>query len=431
MADVLNFKCPCCGAPISFSTQTGEMTCAYCDSSFSMEQLQAANEAEKEDSTSTDMVWSTSSPSLIADENGKVTGYQCPSCGAEMMADENTAATECPYCGSPAIIPHSFEGMYKPELVVPFAVNKEQAKEKFFEFIKGKKLLPKSFTDRNRIEEINGLYVPFWLYSCHAEGSVSFEGVKKNTWEDANYTYEKKNYYHIKRQGGMDFERIPVDASTQMDDATMDSLEPYDMSKAVAFNPGYFSGYLASRYDVSEKDAQPRANERVLSTFRAKMQSEVRDYSDVRQKSDNISLSKSNVKYAMLPVWMMTTQYDGENYTFGINGQTGQTVGRLPVDKGQYYKFLGIAALICMAFLQAVIFFMTKGGITLKGEIIALVISLIIGLIYASALKSGMNNVSIKHNAANYLDERSVKLGQGIDRFIYTKTEKREKPKRA
>jgi len=429
MGDVLNFKCPSCGAPLTFNGSEGEMVCEYCDAHFTMEQAKAAQEAEKENATASDMTWTTTEQQLIQGEDGKVKGYLCSSCGAEMVADENTAATECPYCGNQAIIPSSFDGMYQPELVVPFAIDKAKATASLKEFTKGKKLLPRAFTEGNRIQDITGLYVPFWLYSCHAKGSVSFEGVKSKKWEDKNYTYEKKDHYHLTRSGEMDFERIPADASTKMDDATMDSLEPYDLSKAVPYDAAYFSGYLCDRYDVEEKDAQPRANDRVMGTFRTKMRDAVKDYSEVKQKSESIRLSNAKAEYAMLPVWMMSTKYEDKLYTFGINGQSGKMVGSLPVDMGKYYKYLAIAAAIAMAVMQLFIYFLGHQTFTAKGEIIALVIALIIGFIYAQGLKGAMSTVAQKHSAASYMIEKSLRMGTPVDRFLFTKTEKKEKPK--
>ncbi|MBE5869885.1 MAG: hypothetical protein E7294_01285 [Lachnospiraceae bacterium] len=429
MSDVLNFKCPCCGAMLTFNGAAGEMVCEYCDAHFTMEQAKAAQEAEKENAASSDMTWTSEEHTMIRDENGKVKGYLCSSCGAEMVADDNTAATECPYCGNPAIVPHSFEGMYQPDLVIPFAIDKAKATASLKEFTKGKKLLPNAFTQGNRIQDITGLYVPFWLYSCHAKGSVSFEGAKIKKWEDSNYTYEKKDYYNIVRSGEMDFERIPADASTKMDDATMDSLEPYDMSKAVQYDAAYFSGYLADRYDVEEKEAQPRANDRVTHTFKEKMREAVKDYSEVKEKSESIRLSNAKAEYAMLPVWMMTTKYEDKTYTFGINGQSGKMVGSLPVDMGKYYKYLIITALITMAIMQAGIYFLMQGNFTATTEIVALVISAIVGFIYAQSLKSAMSTVAAKHTATGYLKQGSLRMGSPVDRFLFTKTEKHEKPK--
>ncbi|WP_049895833.1 hypothetical protein [Oribacterium sp. NK2B42] len=428
MGNVMNFKCPCCAAKLVYNGEVQEMTCEYCGSQFSMEQIKAAEESLKDSTGGNNMVWNTADQQIISDENGKVQGYRCQSCGAEMVADENTAATECPYCGNPSIIPQSFEGLYRPDLMIPFAVGKKQASEKLKEFTRGKKLLPDSFTAGNRIEKITGIYVPFWLYSCHASGSVSFDGVKAKCWEDANYTYVRKNHYHITRSGEMDFNRIPVDAASQMDDATMDSLEPFDFDKATEYDPAYFSGYLADRYDVKESDAQPRANERVQNSFRSKMRDAVNGYTEVTQKSESINLTNAKAEYAMLPVWMMTTKYEGKSYTFGINGQSGKLVGSLPIDMGKYYKYMGIAWLIAFIICSAFSLLFTSNGITLTGELIAAVIALLVGWLYANGLKGAMNTIAPKRTAAGYLKDSSLKLAANVDRFLYYKTEKTEKP---
>ncbi|MCR5774005.1 MAG: hypothetical protein K6G42_02850 [Lachnospiraceae bacterium] len=427
MGDVLNFKCPCCAAALNFSGKTGEMTCEYCGASFTMEQAREAQAAEETDASSSDMTWATSEQLMIRDEEGKLTGYKCPSCAAEMVADENTAATECPYCGNQAIIPQSFDGIYRPDLVIPFALDKEEAKEKLKDFTKGKKLLPKSFTEGNRIEDITGLYVPFWLYSCHASGEMTYDAVKSKSWEDSNFRYTKKDHYNVVRGGDMDFSRIPVKAATQMDEATMDSLEPYDYSKAEEYNAAYFSGYLANRYDVEEAEAQPKANDRVTTTFKDKIKSIVNGYTEVTEKNESIQLSEAKAEYAMLPVWMMTTKFNDESYTFGINGQTGKMVGSLPVDKGLYWKFFAIATVISMIVLQVFCYFMD--GFNLTGEAIALVIAVVIGFIYVSVLKGAMNTVHIQKSAEEYFVDGSFETGRKVDRFTYSKTDKTAKPK--
>lgn len=427
MADVLNFKCPCCGAALNFSGKTGEMTCEYCGASFTMEQAREAQEAEAVDAASSDMTWTTTEQLMIKDESGKIKGYKCPSCAAEMVADENTAATECPYCGNQAIIPQAFDGIYKPEVVIPFAVDKNEAKDKLKDFTKGKKLLPKSFTEGNRIDDITGLYVPFWLYSCHASGTVSYEGIKTKNWSDSNFEYTKKDHYNVTRSGDMDFERIPVNAATQMDEATMDSLEPFDYSKAVAYDAAYFSGYLANRYDVEEKDAQPKANGRVTHTFKDKIKETVKGYSEVNDRSDSIQLSQAKAEYAMLPVWMMTTTFNDEKYTFGINGQTGKMVGSLPIDKGLYWKYFSIATAISFVIMLILcaLLGLLSGGVA----VVALIIAAVIGFIYGAILKGSMNTIAMKTNAAEYFVEGSFKSGSSTDRFMFSKTEKREKAK--
>ncbi len=430
MADTLSFKCPCCGATLGFSGATGELTCEYCGASFSIEQAKAAQEAEAQDAASSDMTWTSAAPAMLTDENGKVSGYRCSSCGAEMVADEKTAATECPYCGNNAIVPQAFEGMYRPDLVVPFTVDRKRAQEALREFYRGKKLLPRTFTQTSRVENMTGLYVPFWLMSCHASGSVTFDGVKEKEWEDARFRYTKKDTYRVMRSGEMDFTRIPVDASTKMDDDTMDSLEPYDVSKGVAYDAAYFSGYLADRFDVDAAQAQPRASERVQNSFREKMEADAeRDYDELTDRGEAIRISDTKTEYAMLPVWMLSTKFEGKVYSFAMNGQSGRVAGSLPVDKGEYRKQLGLGALVAAVVLAALVFLL--GGRTFHpvGTAIAAAVGVLIGLIRVSVMKSAMNTIAKKTQAGSYLAEQSIRMGLKRDLFLYSKTEKQEKAK--
>ncbi len=428
MSEVTNFKCPGCGAKLNFSGKTGEMTCEYCGASFDMEQVKAAEEAEKENGTGSSLSWEHVAQGTLTDESGKIRGYVCPSCNAEMVATDLTAATECPYCGNQAIVEQAFEGVYKPDVVVPFAVDKQAAKSKMKEFIKGKKLLPSNFANGNRIDNITGLYVPFWLFSCHADGYINFDGYKEKRWSDAQADYVKKDYYSLKRSGEMDFVRIPVDAATQMDDATMDSLEPYDLSKAVAYDAAYFSGYLADKYDVSSKDSEPRANDRVRHTFEDKMREKTREYDGVTKKGESINLTNGKSEYAMLPVWMMSGRFEGKTYRFAVNGQTGRMVGELPVDKSKYSAEVAKGTAISFVIILILVSIFGE-GFTGTGALISFVIALIIGFIRGAILKSSMKNIAVKTQAAHYLVDSSLKYGTPLDRFLYTKTERTEKQK--
>jgi len=426
MGEVLSFKCPCCTAALTYSGGTGELTCEYCGASFTVEQAQAAQAAEAADAASSDMTWTTAAPSVIRDEDGKVSGYVCSSCGAEMVADESTAATECPYCGNNAIIHQSFDGLFRPDVVIPFAVDKAAAQEALRAFYHGKKLLPKSFTETSRLENITGLYVPFWLMSCHAEGYGEFEGTRSRHWEDAQFVYMRRDFYRAVRHAEMDFDRIPADASTQMDDATMDSLEPYDLAQAKPYDAAYFSGYLADRYDVDAAAAQPRATERVENTFMQHVEAAAaRDYETVSLKNRALRLTDTKTEYAMLPVWMLSTKYEDKVYSFAMNGQSGKVAGSLPVDKGKYYKYFVLAAVIALAVMQLAVFFLAQNHLAV-GELVALGAALLVGLLYAQALKSGMNNVSQQWTAGSYLRDGSVRITPS-DLFLYSKTDRMPK----
>ncbi|MBO6148812.1 MAG: hypothetical protein J6O55_05670 [Lachnospiraceae bacterium] len=426
MADVMNFKCPSCGAPLTFQAGTQEMTCEYCTASFTLDDVRAAEAAEARSAEASDMTWVDSQPEMITDENGKMTGFSCPSCGAEIVADEGTGATECPYCGNQAIVPQAFEGVYKPDCMIPFKIDRKGAENALQDFYKGKALLPDDFSKGNRVKKIQGVYVPFWLMSCHAEGKMTFDAEKVKRWNDRKYDYVKRDHYLLNREGGMDFTRIPSDGSKQMDDATMDSLEPFDYKDFVPYEKAYFSGYLANRYDVEAEEVLPHVRERIEKSVSESLYGTTSGFESVETKSQSITTSDSKTEYAMLPVWMLSTKYEDKVYTFAMNGQTGKMVGELPIDKGKCVKYFAISSIIALVVILALMALLTQ-GITGMMFVISLLVSLLIGYIVLSVLKGGMKNIALQTAAGHYVSEGSFNLSVSHDSFLYSKTEKRER----
>ena len=265
MGNLQEYKCPCCGGAIEFNSKLQKMKCPYCDTEFEIETLQGY-EKELQNEQSDDMTWETSAGSEW--QEGEAEGlrvYTCKSCGGEIVADANTAATSCPYCNNPIVMTGQFEGSLRPDYVIPFKLDKKAAKEGLMKHLSGKRLLPKIFKDQNHIDEIKGVYVPFWLFDTDAEAHIRYRATKVRSWSDSEYDYTETKHYMIHRGGTVGFERIPVDGSSKMPDDLMESIEPFDFKEAVKFQMPYLAGYLADKYDVSEEESVGRANKRVKS----------------------------------------------------------------------------------------------------------------------------------------------------------------------
>ena len=347
MAVLQEYKCPCCDGAIEFDSGLQKMKCPYCDTEFEVADLQAFDEALKE-KPEDNMQWESRAGQQWQDgETDNMRVYTCNTCGGEIVADMTTGATECPFCGNPVIMTGQFAGDLRPDLVIPFKLDKKAAMEALRQHYKGKVLLPKVFKDENRIKEVKGIYVPFWLFGADAQGFVQYKATRVRCWSDSRYDYTETSFYNVIRGGGLGFDNVPVDGCTKMDDAMMESIEPYDFSAAVDFQTAYLSGYLADRYDVSADDSKDRANQRVRSSTEAAFMDTVHGYTTVTPVSSNINLQNTSAKYALLPVWVLNTRWNGENYTFAMNGQTGKLAGNLPMDKGLFWKwFLGLTAAI-------------------------------------------------------------------------------------
>lgn len=347
MDTLQEYKCPCCGGAIAFDSTLQKLKCPYCDTEFDIETLENYGkelEGEPDDS----MNWETSAGGDW--QEGEAEGlrsYVCKSCGGEIVADDTTAATSCPFCGNPVVMSGQVSGYLKPDYVIPFKLDKKAAKEALKKHYSGKKLLPKVFKDENHIDEIRGVYVPFWLFDADADAHIRYRATRVRVWSDRDYNYTETAFFSVVRGGSIGFQRVPVDGSSKMPDDMMESIEPFYFEDAVDFHTAYLAGYLADKYDVDAEASVERANERIKNSTADAFAQTVQGYATVTPEASGIHLQNGRAKYALYPVWLLNTTWKGKKYTFAMNGQTGKFVGDLPLDKGAYKKWLfGLAGIV-------------------------------------------------------------------------------------
>ena len=350
MSDVLEYKCPCCGGAIEFNSTSQKMKCPYCDTEFEMDAVKAFNE-ETANQKPDDLNWDTQSATQWDDAETKgMSIYTCQSCGGEIVADESTGASSCPFCGNPVVMSGKFSGALRPDFIIPFKLDKKAAKEGLNKHLHGKILLPKVFKKENHIDEIKGVYVPFWLFDTDATANVRYHATKTRFWSDSDYDYTETSHYSVFRAGSIGFDQIPVDGSSKIDNDLTESLEPYLINEAVDFQTPYLAGYVADKYDVSAEESVKRANQRVKQATEDAFRSTVLGYDSVTPEDTHIQLKGGKTHYALFPVWLLSTTWKGNHYLFGMNGQTGKFVGNLPTDGSLFTKWLlGLTAVFSVA----------------------------------------------------------------------------------
>jgi len=363
---ITNYQCPACTGPLHFVGESGKLECDYCGTSFDVEEIEAlyAEKEQKSEKTAEDVADATDATDATASDSKDgsewdvsdlnenwgadiegMRAYSCPSCGAELICDETTAATSCPYCGNPTVIQGQFSGILKPDYILPFKLSKEDAIKALKKHYLKKPLLPSNFSKANHLEEIKGVYVPFWMYDGKADGSVQFHAVKVHVYTSGDYEITETSHYDVSRKGSIAFEKIPVDASSKMPDDYMDSIEPYDYSDLKPFSTAYLPGFLADKYDVSVEESRERADIRCAGSLVNALRDTVKGYTSCDETDRNIKLTRGKVHYALLPVWILNTKWDGKDFLFTMNGQTGKIVGNLPVStKRLIGLFVAIAA---------------------------------------------------------------------------------------
>jgi DNA-directed RNA polymerase subunit RPC12/RpoP len=336
---VLEYKCPNCGGPISFDADAQQMVCPYCNSQIDVAALKQFDADLGQAQKSEALDWNYTGQDWAPGEQEGMLVYSCQSCGGEIVAEATLGATKCPFCDNPVVVTSQFSGTLRPNVVIPFKKGKDAAMAALAEHYQGKRLLPKVFKSQNHLDEIRGVYVPFWLFDADAAGRFTYKATTSRHWSDSDNIYTETSHYGVFREAGMSFDEVPADGSSKMDDTLMESIEPFDYSQAVDFQTAYLSGFLANKYDVTAEQMAGRTNDRVAASLRKAARGTVTGYETVAEESADIRLRRGEIRYALLPVWILNTSWKGKSYIFAMNGQTGRFVGDLPLDVGAFWRW--------------------------------------------------------------------------------------------
>lgn len=334
---VITYKCPNCGGELKFDPGTQQYECEYCMSHFNQEEMEAANpqsgraqEGRQEEKSS------------HASEEGAAV-YTCPSCGAEIVTDDTTAATFCYYCHNPVVLSGRLSGEYLPDKVIPFAATREKAVEKFLEYVHKKKFVPRGFFSKDQIEKITGVYYPHWVYEARAEGQMSAEATNVRVWRGGDIEYTETSYYEIERAGSLQFHEYIRNALKKNDRTLAEGVQPFDVSGIKDFHMGYLSGFMAEKRDLEKKELQEEARQDIREFSEKLLRETISGYTSVIPRNAHIDIERESWEYVLLPVWVLTYRSrNGEIYYYTMNGQTEKICGKLPVDYGK----LGILFLL-------------------------------------------------------------------------------------
>lgn len=337
--EAVQYKCPNCNADLQFKPELQSFGCDFCDSTYTEAEIKnICQKAEAIDNTE---------EKQAQEEFAEHTNvYHCSNCGADIIAEENQAATFCYYCHGPVILSERLSGEYKPGKVIGFKLTRETAVEKFKQWCGKRWFLPRDFNTDTQLEKMTGLYVPFWIADCDMKADYHGKGKKVRSWTSGSYRYTETKEYDVIRSADIFTDGIPADGESKIDDLLMESIEPYDYKEAQDFSMAYLSGFFADKYDVDKAAVFPRIKDRASKAAEQVIMSSISGYTTVSKISSNYRILNTKWQYMLLPVWFMTYKYKEQIYSFAINGQTGKLAGTPPLDKKKLLLFSIGAAVI-------------------------------------------------------------------------------------
>jgi hypothetical protein len=393
MATVI-YKCKNCGGPVKYSATLGKFDCEYCNTVYTEDEVKLLDLLSERDEV------------VESSNNGEYVEYHCPSCGANIVTDETTVATTCYYCNNPIVMTGKLESSQMPTKVIPFKVDKKKALESFDNWIKKKKFVPKSFyNDKKEIEEINGVYFPYWLYNTKVLVDLDREGSRTYSRTEGDYKVTYRKDFRIIRKGDVVVKNLPKLALAKSNKVLVESVYPFDFNTSIKFDSSYLSGFVAEKKDIEKEELMSSIEDDVYK-YSTRVVEKSMTGERVRVVNNDFRVQRGSFEYAMLPVWAISynDKDSDKHYFFSVNGQTGKVVGKLPIVMSKLILTALLTILPIFAIVTAILYFTNN----LKSNIFWIVLGASIlaffGYIFKVTADYNMTSAAVKDRGVNQID---------------------------
>lgn len=343
--NTVTYKCPNCGAGLVYDAQKQSFVCKFCISEFNESDIESFDTEQNAKESEEDSKF-----------NESVTQYSCPSCGAEIIVEKNTAADFCYYCHNPVVMSDKVTGNFKPSKIIPFKFDKAEAKRRFLDFAKTKWFCPNDYFTEAHSEKISGVYYPFWVTDADAHTRLDTTAFRVRTWTSGDYHYTETSKYDVKRGGNIHFEDITSSALSDGDKKMLEGILPYPSDEHIDFSMPYLQGFCAKKRDLDRDMLTTEVRERMKGYSESLLKDTINGYSKVLTDSLDLHINSSHWEYTLMPIWILTYKKGEKTFVYAMNGSTGKIYGELPVSP---WKLALLGTLVTAA--VAVISFLIGG----------------------------------------------------------------------
>ena len=354
MSNVNQFKCPACGGALEYRPGQKAMVCPYCGTTVEEESiLQEAVQGQPETAAVQEQAPVSEEATQEKPEGEELRSYHCQNCGAEIVTGPTTAATRCYYCHSPVVLNPRLSDAFRPDGVIPFQMELQEAKNRFQAFIAKKRFVRKDFVSPQQLEDFSGVYYPYWMDDVTMEASFDGEATTVSSIQRGAVTETHTRHYQLHREGTLQVNRLQRKALNQTSRLLSDGIQPFQMDGMRPFASEYLSGFLAESRDVTLAEAQADMEKEAQGMVYGAM-THVGDAFHSVKGNAQVHKMVSRMRYVLFPVWVLTYRGQGkESFYYMMNGQTGQVCGKLPLDTGKLGLFsaicgLAVAGLLCL-----------------------------------------------------------------------------------
>jgi DNA-directed RNA polymerase subunit RPC12/RpoP len=336
--DIDKFPCSNCGADLTFEPGTESLTCPYCDTENVIEtSVDNAAIKEKDFNKAIQQLKEQESTGETVD----MIVTKCTTCAAEVVLEENQTSGECAFCGSVIVAQGESKKILKPESLLPFKINKNQATQHFKLWLKKRWFAPNKLKDYARIDSLKGIYTPFWTFDANTEtyyrgqrGDYYYTTESYTTTENGKSVRKTRQVRHTRWSNASgyvqnNFDDLLVHASDRMQEKYVEQLAPWDLNHLEVFNSAFVAGFQVESYSLGLENGFGVAKKKMAPVIDSKIRRDIGG-DEQRITSEQTAYNDVTFKHILLPVWMSAYNFKGKIYQFMVNARTGEVQGTRP-----------------------------------------------------------------------------------------------------
>ena len=321
--DSSNAKCKNCGSNINYDPRSGKLKCDKCGSLFDFEKrhgqikhyIGTTNEKYKEH-----VEWAK-----------QLRMVKCQTCGAEIMLSNLDVTSSCPYCGSDYVVEKETLAGIKPDVVLPFSFDEEQANDIFIRTVKKKFFVPNALKKKLPIEKIRGLYIPAFTFDNNTVTPYSGTLEKIHHHTDSNgRSYTTTETFYIKGTYKMQFEDYVIESSSKMNDRELRALLPFNMDNSYEYSEDFIRGYSVEHYEDALNSCYSLAKKNMENIIRSRILSQY-DYDNIITYHQEVNYFEELYSYRLMPIYVFEFFFNKKKYLVQMNGQSGKVGKGLPI----------------------------------------------------------------------------------------------------
>ena len=414
-------NCPNCSSnKISYDIKTESLKCEHCYQKIESKKFQ---KKIKELDTLKGLVINKHTK-LIAEQNKKLIGIKCKTCGAIKYQNTKDKYTSCILCGRNDL-EYIENDENEPKYILPFLINKEEAYSKHRNALDKKYLYSsRSFLSNFKEENIIGVYVPYriennkYVCSLYGDGYATYS-IGYNDGEP-KYTVYK---YRINREVEIEakdifYGRVDEEILTREDmiENIISEINPYDLKEKIELKKEYLEEYLIVKpnetpiYNITRKEKIESIAEHAILDDTIKY-----DYGIVWE-SKNSKVLKTETSYVYMPIWLYYKSKKINNktkyYYVAINGRTNEIGMHLPFNKtrgiiGSLIKSLIVLIILAVAFISVTIIGFMSVGLNTTFLNIMVLAYFIVCFIY---VRKEYKVIKAEYEGSNVINENDDKV---------------------